>query len=142
MRVFHVLCGENGVVSQRVLIADDMCFVRDVVRVTLELADFEVVGEAEDGLTAFALAFELEPDFVILDYRMPKMDGVLAADLIRATRPEITIVAFSTELDRTPWWADAQIPKVGVTRIVPMLQEIWARREMCEQSPFEQLTLI
>jgi AmiR/NasT family two-component response regulator len=119
-----------------------MSFVRDVVRVTLELAGFEVVGEAEDGLTAFALAFELEPDFVILDYRMPKMDGVLAADLIRATRPAITIVAFSTELDRTPWWADAQIPKVGVAQIVPTLEEIWARRELSENAPFEQLTLI
>ncbi|MGH2807820.1 MAG: response regulator transcription factor [Actinomycetota bacterium] len=128
----------------RVLIADDLDFVRDAIRVTLELGGFTVVGEAGDGLSAFTLVFELRPDFLILDYDMPKMDGGTTAELVRATRPDVAIVAFSSVFDGRPWWADAHIRKDGVAGIVPVLEALKPRRIMIsdEDDAFVQLTLI
>jgi CheY-like chemotaxis protein len=124
------------------LIVDDMPVVREVVRVTLQLSAFDVIGEAEDGLEAFALAFHLRPDFVVLDYRMPRMNGAEAAELIRTVRPEIAIVAFSSDLQTCPPWADARVPKDGVSGLVEVLKEMAERRELTETAPSHQLTLI
>jgi DNA-binding NarL/FixJ family response regulator len=63
----------------RVLIADDQALVRGGFRLILEAQrDIEVVGEAEDGKDALAQAHELRPDVVLMDIRMPKMDGLEA----------------------------------------------------------------
>jgi len=63
----------------RVLIADDQALVRGGFRLILEAQkDIEVVGEAEDGNDALAKAHELRPDVVLMDIRMPKMDGLEA----------------------------------------------------------------
>ena len=63
----------------RVLIADDQALVRAGFRVLLEAAgDIEVVGEAENGHEAVALAEELSPDVILMDIRMPEMDGLEA----------------------------------------------------------------
>jgi DNA-binding NarL/FixJ family response regulator len=63
----------------RVLIADDQALVRGGFRLILEAQkDIEVVGEAEDGSDALAKAHELRPDVVLMDIRMPKMDGLEA----------------------------------------------------------------
>jgi len=65
--------------SIRVLIADDQALVRAGFRVLLETAsDIEVVGEAENGEDAVVLAAELSPDVILMDIRMPKMDGLEA----------------------------------------------------------------
>src|SRR6185503_6427627 len=61
-----------------VLIADDQQLVRAGFRLILELAGFEVVGEAADGGEALELARSLEPDVVLMDVRMPGMDGIEA----------------------------------------------------------------
>lgn len=60
----------------RVLLADDQALVRSGLRLILELADVEVVGEAADGAEAAALAGELTPDVVLMDVRMPGVDGI------------------------------------------------------------------
>jgi DNA-binding NarL/FixJ family response regulator len=61
----------------RILIADDQALVRGGFRVILESeADIEVVGEAEDGRAALELAEDLRPDVVLMDVRMPGMDGI------------------------------------------------------------------
>jgi DNA-binding NarL/FixJ family response regulator len=61
-----------------VLLADDQELVRAGFRLILELAGFDVVGEAGDGAEALELARSLEPDVVLMDVRMPRMDGIEA----------------------------------------------------------------
>jgi CheY-like chemotaxis protein len=80
----------------RVLLADDLSDIRLVMRLLFE-ADgrAEIVGEATDGAQAIELARELRPDAVVLDLRMPGMDGVEALPLIRAASPGTVIVALS-----------------------------------------------
>ena len=72
----------------RVLLVDDLSDIRLVMRLLLE-ADgrAEIVGEAADGAEAVRLAAELQPDAVVLDLRMPGMDGVAALPLIRDASP-------------------------------------------------------
>jgi DNA-binding NarL/FixJ family response regulator len=66
-------------VTIRVLVADDQALVRGGFRMILdERDDLELVGEAADGEQAVALAQELEPDVILMDVRMPKLDGVAA----------------------------------------------------------------
>src|SRR5437667_4648060 len=80
----------------RVLLADDLADIRLVMRLLLE-ADgrAEVVGEATDGAEAVRLAAELRPDAIVLDLRMPGMDGVQALPLIRDASPGTVVVALS-----------------------------------------------
>src|SRR5438552_19140222 len=80
----------------RVLLVDDLQDIRLVMRLLLE-ADgrAEVVGEASDGAEAVRLASELRPDAVVLDLRMPGMDGVQALPLIRDASPGTVVVALS-----------------------------------------------
>jgi len=80
----------------RVLLVDDLPDIRLVMRLLLE-ADgrAEIVGEAADGTEAVRLASELHPDVVVLDLRMPGMDGVSALPLIRDASPGTVVVALS-----------------------------------------------
>jgi response regulator NasT len=85
----------------RVLVAEDEALIRlDLVEMLSE-AGYQVVGQAADGEQALTLAFELKPDLVILDVKMPVMDGITAAEQIVAARlaPVLMLTAFSqTEL--------------------------------------------
>ena len=81
----------------RILVADDHEVVRDGLRLVLETEeDFEVVGEAGDGARAVQLAEELHPDVILMDLRMPGMDGLQAIEKIRAGWPEIAVVILTT----------------------------------------------
>ena len=71
--------------SIRVLIADDQALVRAGFRMILDAEDdLEIVGEASDGLEAVALSRELEPDVVLMDIRMPELDGIEATRRVLA----------------------------------------------------------
>jgi DNA-binding NarL/FixJ family response regulator len=80
----------------RVLIVDDQPAVRRglKMRLTLEL-DVEVVGEAGDGAEAVSLAESLQPDVVLMDIRMPDMDGVSATAALRNVAPGSAVVILS-----------------------------------------------
>ena len=106
----------------RVLIVDDDEEIRHVLRLLCETHDMKVVGEAENGVQAVALALREQPRFVILDYMLPRLDGEGTAELLRTVAPDIKIVAFSAILDSQPPWADAYLNKERVTELMPLLQ--------------------
>jgi AmiR/NasT family two-component response regulator len=86
-----------GPVIKRVLIAEDEALIRLDLREMLQEEGFDVVGEAADGEQAVELAVELNPDLVICDIKMPKMDGIAAAAQIAEKRiaPVVILTAFS-----------------------------------------------
>lgn len=83
--------------SVRILIADDHLIIRQGIRLILETGeDFELVGEAADGAEALRLCRELHPDVVLMDLRMPGMDGITAIEHLRVEMPEIGVVILTT----------------------------------------------
>jgi DNA-binding NarL/FixJ family response regulator len=84
----------------RVLTADDQRVVREGLALLLSLLpDVEVVGSAADGEEALELAAQLRPDIVLMDLRMPKMDGVEATRRLHASHPGIKVVVLTTYAD-------------------------------------------
>jgi len=84
----------------RVLIVDDHGVVRRGLRGFLDLLDdIQVVGEAENGRQAVDLAARLTPDVVLMDLLMPELDGLGAIAAIKATHPEIEIVALTSFIE-------------------------------------------
>ena len=83
--------------SIRVLLVDDEAMVRVGLRMVLSAEpDIEVVGEVGDGEGAEAAAFELAPDVVLMDVRMPRVDGIEAARRVMAARPQTRVVILTT----------------------------------------------
>ena len=82
---------------RRVVVAEDESLIRLDIVETLRDNGFEVVGEAADGETAVALATELRPDLVIMDVKMPQLDGISAAERLTKNHiaPVVLLTAFS-----------------------------------------------
>lgn len=81
----------------RILIADDHLIIRQGLRLILETEpDFELLGEAENGFQAVQMAAELKPDVILMDLRMPEMDGITAIAHIRKEQPKVAIVILTT----------------------------------------------
>ncbi|HKZ27768.1 MAG TPA: response regulator transcription factor [Rubrobacteraceae bacterium] len=83
--------------SVRILVTDDHPVVRAGLSGMLSgEPDFEVVGEAQNGKEAVAFAGELKPDVVLMDLRMPEMDGVTAIEHIKSNYPDVHILVLTT----------------------------------------------
>ena len=81
----------------KILIADDHLIIRQGLRLILETEnDFKLVGEASDGAEAINLCKKLKPDVVLMDLRMPNVDGLTAIEKLRVAQPEIAVVILTT----------------------------------------------
>ncbi len=87
----------------RVLLADDHQLILDGVRHALEEAgdEFEVVGEATRGSQVLPLVKRTQPDVVMLDLRMPQVDGLVCLDQIKRRHPETKVIVLSVSADRS-----------------------------------------
>ena len=111
----------------RLLISDDHPVVRAGLRGMLSgEPDFEVVGEATNGKEAVALTGELNPDVVLMDLRMPEMDGVTAISHIKAEHPEMQILVLTT------YESDADILRAIETGATGYLLKDAPREELFE----------
>jgi len=86
-----------GPAKRRVVVAEDESLIRIDIVETLEDNGFEVVAEAADGEKAVSLVEELRPDLVVMDVKMPLLDGISAAEIINRKRlaPVVLLTAFS-----------------------------------------------
>jgi CheY-like chemotaxis protein len=83
----------------KVMVVDDTDHVRAMLVDMLQLDGFVVVGEAASGPEAITMAAEAQPDVIVMDYRMPGIDGLAAARDIRSRRPDQAIILYTAYLD-------------------------------------------
>jgi DNA-binding NarL/FixJ family response regulator len=100
-------CAKLAAAVIRLVIADDHELLRDGLRAALDAEpDLEVVGEAADGGAAVEAVLKLRPDVVLMDVRMPRVDGIEAIRRLRAHGSEARIVVFTTfDADEVAWEA-------------------------------------
>lgn len=81
----------------RVLLVDDHEIVRQGLRLLLETSDdIDVIGEASDGAEALRAVADTQPDVVLMDIRMPRVDGIEATERLRVDHPEVAVVILTT----------------------------------------------
>lgn len=82
--------------NKRILIIDDSVPIRDLVRALIERCPgLEICGEAEDGLEGVEKGIELRPDLVILDFSMPRINGLQVALILHQSLPKTPIILFT-----------------------------------------------
>jgi DNA-binding NarL/FixJ family response regulator len=81
------------------MVVDDTDHVRNLLMEMLELDGFDVVGEAATGSQAIETAAQVTADVIVMDYKMPDIDGLAAARKIRQDRPDQAIVLYTAYLD-------------------------------------------
>jgi CheY-like chemotaxis protein len=102
--------------GKNILIVEDSQFERTVIRAAVEgLTNFNVCGEASNGVEAIKKAKELRPDLVIMDLAMPQMNGVEAATVLKNTLPKVPVVLFTLYAEQI---RGAISPALGVTIIL------------------------
>ncbi|MFB0835539.1 ANTAR domain-containing response regulator [Arthrobacter halodurans] len=131
----EAIAEESPVPARRVVVAEDETLIRlDIVEI-LRGEGYEVVGEADNGEKAIALARELRPDLVLMDVKMPVMDGITAAETIVKERiaPVVLLTAFSQkELVERAREAGAMayvVKPFGPNDLIPAIEIAMSRHE-------------
>ena len=120
--------------TRRVLVAEDEALIRLDIVETLREHGFEVVAEAADGEEAIAKAEELKPDLVVMDIKMPNLDGISAAEQIQPLRiPIVLLTAFSQkELVERASEAGAMayvVKPFTPNDLLPAIEIAWSRHQ-------------
>jgi CheY-like chemotaxis protein len=99
----------------RVMVVDDTDHVRRMLRNMLELDGFVIVAEAANGADAIATVEGAEPDVVVIDYKMPDVDGLETAARIRDKRPEQVMILYTAFVDSE---LEGRAREVGVSVVL------------------------
>jgi response regulator NasT len=125
----------NEVATKRtVLVAEDESLIRMDIVETLKEFGFDVIAEAADGAEAVALATEKKPDLIVMDIKMPNMDGISAAEQIQPLRiPIVLLTAFSQrELVERASEAGAMayvVKPFTPNDLLPAIEIAWSRHQ-------------
>ena len=127
------MAGETGPHSIRVLISDDHPLVREGLRRLLSLeSDLEIVGEAADGESTVALVEKLDPDVVLLDLRMPGLDGFGALQRIQKLSKRPKVIVLTASEDKNEF---VQAMKMGCSGIVLKQTVVGTHRQEYPEGP-------
>ena len=124
--------------AKRLLIVDDNKKIRLLLRASLVDTEFEVVGEAENGIDAIGMVVETRPDIVLMDIEMPSMNGIEATRFLMERFPNLAIFGFTASADAVrnlmvEAGALAVFEKGSLTAVLAALED-WVRA----QSPSER----
>jgi CheY-like chemotaxis protein len=123
---------DTGATALQVLVVDDSQAQRTRIRSALERAGLTVVGEAEDGAQALIQAAVHHPDVVLMDLRMPRMDGVQATRILRRQQPDTPVVLWTGAEDAQLDWAVCKSgARVGVPKGIGTVQLVTTLRQAC-----------
>lgn len=131
----NTLIGMNEQATKRtVLVAEDESLIRMDIVETLKEFGFDVIAEAADGAEAVALATEKKPDLIVMDIKMPNMDGITAAEQIQPLRiPIVLLTAFSQrELVERASEAGAMayvVKPFTPNDLLPAIEIAWSRHQ-------------
>lgn len=114
------------VAENTLLVVDDNPMIREVLTTYCEAKGFNVL-QAENGIEAYKLVVQHQPAFVVLDYKMPHLDGRYTAELIREVAPGATILALSAYLDSKPEWADVFVQKHELHSLPDVIERLRAK---------------
>jgi CheY-like chemotaxis protein len=109
--------------SVRLLLAEDTEHVRKMLVDILKLHGFEIVAAAGDGEAAVKAVDAADPDVVVMDLKMPVLDGLEAARRIRSVRPDQQIILYSAYVDDV---VEARAREAGVTVCIPKMSGVEA----------------
>ncbi len=109
--------------SVRVLIVDDTEHVRKMLVDILDLHGFDVVGQAANGVEAVERARETDPDVVVMDAKMPGLDGIESTRKLREERPNQRVIIYSAYIDDE---LDRRAKEAGVAVCIPKLSGVEA----------------
>lgn len=108
--------------KKRILVVDDNALVRVLVREFIESRPgFEICGEAADGFEGVEKGLELRPDLIVLDFLMPRINGLQAAMMLREIVPAIPIILFTVYKDET---ISCLAHNAGVTSVISKTDQL------------------